>query len=232
MAACDVIIGEPSSVHFGAATAVARSPMSAGLPAIASRRSCARSSNTAFWPPAIDSDDRAPEVVALGRLGRRRPPRARAPSRSRSARWRSTGGPRRPRCARGRRAGGARPASSVRMRRNACSVVGRHVADEGELAGCRGRGAAPRPRRCRSGCASAGAPSTSSVSGVTPMENDRAERRVADRRRPRRDRPTRRRSGCSGGYSVQLRAAASSARASCSRPRASSGDSWETWDTR
>ena len=30
VAACDVIIGEPSSVHFGAATAVARSPMSRG----------------------------------------------------------------------------------------------------------------------------------------------------------------------------------------------------------
>ena len=55
MAACDVIIGEPSSVHFGAATAVARSPMSCGLPEIASRRSCARSSKTAFWPPTIDS---------------------------------------------------------------------------------------------------------------------------------------------------------------------------------
>src|SRR5882672_1263346 len=33
--------------------------------------------------------------------------------------------------------------------------------------------------------------------------------------------------GCSGGYSVQLRAAASRARANCSRPRASSGESWD-----
>src|SRR4051794_3977543 len=42
------------------------------------------------------------------------------------------------------------------------------------------------------------------------------------------DRPT---VGCSGGYSVQLRAATSRARASCSRPRASSGESSEVGDT-
>ena len=52
-AACEVIIGEPSTAHFGASTAAARSPTSTPLPAIASSRSCERSSNTAFWPPAI-----------------------------------------------------------------------------------------------------------------------------------------------------------------------------------
>ena len=52
-AACEVIIGEPSSVHLGASTAVARSLMSMPLPAMASSRSWARSSNTTFWLPEI-----------------------------------------------------------------------------------------------------------------------------------------------------------------------------------
>ena len=55
VAACVVIIGDPSSAHLGAATAVARSAMSIGLPAIASSRCCARSSNTALCAPTIDS---------------------------------------------------------------------------------------------------------------------------------------------------------------------------------
>ncbi len=52
-AACDVIIGEPSIAHLGASTAAARSPTSMALPAMLSRRSCERSSNTAFWLPDI-----------------------------------------------------------------------------------------------------------------------------------------------------------------------------------
>ena len=54
VAACSVIIGDPPSVHLGAATAMARSAMSGTLPAISSSRACCRSSKKAFWPPAID----------------------------------------------------------------------------------------------------------------------------------------------------------------------------------
>ena len=43
----------PPAAHLGAATATARSLTSTPLPAIASSRSWARSSNTAFWLPAI-----------------------------------------------------------------------------------------------------------------------------------------------------------------------------------
>src|SRR5262249_46462641 len=67
-----------------------------------------------------------------------------------------------------------------------------------------------------------------SVSGVTPIEKMAPpdDWRIASARRET-DEPT---VGCSGGDSVQLRAATRSARASCSKPPASSGDSWETRD--
>jgi hypothetical protein len=73
---------------------------------------------------------------------------------------------------------------------------------------------------------SAAVPSTSSASGVMPIENTAPNddsRMASDSRFT--DTPT---VGWSGGYSVQLRAATSSARASCKSPRSSSGASCET----
>src|SRR6185295_11429011 len=68
-----------------------------------------------------------------------------------------------------------------------------------------------------------------SVSGVMPMEKTEPsdDSRIAS---PRRFTDTAT-VGCSGGYSVQLRTATSSARANCSKPRKSSGDSWDVWAT-
>ena len=54
VAACEVIIGEPSAAHFGAMTADASSPISTALAAMSSSRRWDRSSN-AVCPAVIDS---------------------------------------------------------------------------------------------------------------------------------------------------------------------------------
>ena len=78
--------------------------------------------------------------------------------------------------------------------------------------------------------ASASVPSIISVSGVTPSENaaPNDDSRIAAASRLIETATV----GCSGGYSVQFRTATSRARASCSRLRVSSADSWDTWATR
>ena len=174
--------------------------------------------------------DRAPEVVALGRLGERRLLLAREQlSRSRSARGRSTGARPRPRSSRaaaptalGRRPGSA--GAGARWTRGR-----RHLAEKVMWS---------RSRSWSSAAASAMAASV--AVGGDAVDEQRlgrdadgergAARRLADRVATA-ARPTRPTAGCSGGYSVQLRAATSSARATRSRPRTSSGESWETWDT-
>ena len=196
--------------------------MSIGLPAIASRRSCERSSKSGLLAARDRHDDRPPEIVAPGRLGDRRLLRAPAASRNRSARAQSRGDLPSPRSARVRRGSGAPPARA----RGCAGTRGRRPCGTSPM-----KVSCSRSRSCRSvaasamapWAASAAAPSIISVSGVMPMEKTapRDDSRIASHSRDTEAATV----GCSGGYSVQLRAATSRARASCSRPRASSGES-------
>ena len=198
VAACEVIIGEPSSVHFGAATAVGE---------IADVARAAGDREQALLRALVEDrllsaddrqHDRAPEVVALGRLGDlaflarehllvvdlldrdRRVPFVGPDARRAAAR------------------GGARPGRASAGGGTPGSSSGGIVADEGD----REDVAVVQHRR---GFGDAGlrwrrpaAPSIISVSGVTPIANAGAERRVADRG-ARSDRPTAPTVGCSGG---------------------------------
>ncbi len=228
VAACEVIIGEPSSVHFGAATAVARSPMSTGA---------AGDREQALLRPLVEDrllaaddrqDDRAPEVVAPGRLGdlaffaREHLLVVDLFDRER----RMSLGP--PRCAPVRRAGGAPPgrasaAAGTRgsspaarsptkvMREDVAIVEHRGRLGDAALAAV-GRGAFDHQRVRRDA-----------------DREDGAERRFADRGREAVDR------GADGRMLRRIErpvAHRDQQRAGqCSKPRASSGDSWETWDT-
>ena len=197
VAACDVIIGEPSM------RALRRGD---GGREIADVDGAAGDREQALLRALVEDrllaaddrqHDRAPEVVAPGRLGDlallarehflvvdlldRRASRARRFAQI--------------------RAGPPQPAALRRVERQQAQQgvdgLGRHVADEREAERCRDRGAARPLRRCRSGAPSAAAPSTISVSGVTPMEKTTPsdESRIAAAKRST-DAPT---VGCSGG---------------------------------
>jgi hypothetical protein len=64
IAACEVIIGEPSSVHFGAMTAVARSAISSGLPRSQEPLPGALVEHR-LLRAGDRHDDRLPEIVAF-----------------------------------------------------------------------------------------------------------------------------------------------------------------------